>query len=106
MPARIRCKSCGVTNELPVKEADGDVLLCDSCGHPLKGPESRAPLRLEDFFDRMSELSIGWEEGILTKAEVESGISAAARAWLVKQGWITSEMDEDIESRLIRIGPA
>lgn len=106
MPARIRCKSCGATNELPVREADGDVLLCDECGKPLKGPEPQVPFELEDFLREMAELRSEWEDGILTRAEAESRISLWAKSWLVKQGWITSEMDKEIESRLIRIGPA
>ena len=37
MEARIKCRHCGRTNELPVREANGDTLLCDFCHRVLAG---------------------------------------------------------------------
>jgi len=104
MEARIKCKSCGVVNELPV-EADGDVLICGACRRPLAGPPAApADHALDAFLGDMAKIKRDWEAGILTLGETESFVSAKARLWLVRQGWITPEMHRAIESRLIRLG--
>jgi hypothetical protein len=39
--------------------------------------------------------------GLLNRAEVDLKLSQIARTWLVGEGWITPEMDQEIDKSLI-----